>query len=218
MSGYPLLLEGDRVEALIVGGGRVAQRKLAGLIESGATVRVVAPEISPGVRELAASWARASLTQREYAAGDVGSATLVIAATDSRSVNERVAADARSAGRLVIVTDSPGEGNCTSMATHRTGGLVIGVSAAGVPNAAARIRDAASVRFDARYAAAVDALRILRGQLAGSGDSEAWAFVARDLLGADFCSLVESGEFADRAARWVNDERGVPHRGDVAWR
>jgi siroheme synthase (precorrin-2 oxidase/ferrochelatase) len=117
-----------------------------------------------------------------------------------------------------MVTDSPGEGNCTSMATHRAGGLVIGVSAGGVPNAAARIRDAASVRFDARYAAAVDALRILRGRLAGSGDSEAWTLAVRDLLGADFCGLVESGEFSGRAARWASDERSVPHTGDIVWR
>jgi siroheme synthase-like protein len=216
MSGYPVLLEGSCVEALIVGGGRVAERKMLGLMESGAAVRILAPEISAGVRELAASDPRVVLTERAYSTGDIGAATLVIAATSSRSINERVGVDARAAGRLVIVTDSPDEGNCTSIATHRAGGLVIGVSTGGVPAAAVRIRDAVAGRFDARYGAAVDVLSGLRRHLVGSSDPNAWAVANRDLAGADFCVLVESGGFAARAARWLAG--AVPHTGGAAWR
>ena len=67
MSGYPLLLEGSRIGALVVGGGRVAHRKAMALLESGAAVRVIAPEITSPLREAAVHWPRLVLVERAYA-------------------------------------------------------------------------------------------------------------------------------------------------------
>jgi len=216
MSGYPILLEGSGIDALIVGGGRVAERKAAGLLECGATVRVVAPDTSPGLKELALRHARLSIVDRAYQSGDIGAATLIIAATGSRAVNSRVAADARAGGRMVITADSPGQGTCTSMATHRVGSLVIGVSAGGVPTAAARIRDAIAVRFDHRYAGALQTVSSLRRRLLESEAPDAWAAANFALLGREFCALVEGGELAAVVARWAPNGASDPEA--AAWR
>jgi siroheme synthase-like protein len=190
VSGYPVVLDGARIRALVVGGGPVAHRKAAALLESGATLRVVAPTLSPAMQSLA-EHPRVTVVHREYDAGDIADATLVVAATDRREVNARVAADAHAAARLVNVVDEPAEGDWVSVATHRAGPLVIGVSVGGVPTAATRIRDAIAERFDRRYAGALSALIALRRQVLDTGGTEAWRQVDRELVGPDFCERVE---------------------------
>jgi precorrin-2 dehydrogenase/sirohydrochlorin ferrochelatase len=205
VSGYPLLLEGTRIEALVVGGGPVAHRKTAALLESGARVRVVAPVVCEALRERVPDSPGLRLIERAYLPTDIGAAMIVVAATDVRAVNEQVAADARRLGRLVNVADAPDEGNCTTVAVHRAGALVIGVSAGGVPRAAARVRDAIAVRFDHRFASAVDLLGAVRRECLSSDTPADWQAAERELVTTDFCTSVEDGTFASRAARWHQD-------------
>jgi len=202
VSELPLMLHGEAIEALIVGGGAVAARKARALLASGAHVRVVATEIGADMRALADEHERLLLEARPYASGDVGSAQLVIAATSDRAVNRRVADDGHAAHRLVNVADDPARGNCRTTATHRAGDLVIGISAGGVPNAAARIRDSLAARFDDRYGHAVAALAMLRRRLVDAGDSDAWHRAADALIGDDFCSRVEKGSLESEAEQW----------------
>jgi len=156
--------------------------------------------MSDPLRTLAGEWPRLTLEERAYEPGDVGAATLVVAATDARSVNAQVAADAQRAGRLVNVVDVPDEGNCTAVAAHRAGSLVIGVSAGGVPAAAARVRDAIAARFDDRFGKAVAALATVRRGLIDSGRSAAWQALERQVVGAEFCAHVEDATFDARLA------------------
>lgn len=202
MSELPLMLHGEAIEALIVGGGAVAARKARALLVSGAHVRVVATEIGAEVRALAGVHARLHLEERSYASGDVGNAQLVIAATSDRAMNRRVADDGHAAHRLVNVADDPARGNCRTTATHRAGELVIGISAGGVPNAAARIRDSLAMRFDDRYGHAVAALATLRRRLVDAGDSDTWHRAADSLIGDDFCTRVENGTLESEAEQW----------------
>jgi precorrin-2 dehydrogenase/sirohydrochlorin ferrochelatase len=202
VSGYPLLLEGTRIHALVVGGGRVAERKVRALVASGAMVRVVSPAFTDGLHELAASTDRLTLLERAYERGDVGDALLVIAATNDAALNQCVARDAHHAVRLVNVADDPDAGNCVTVAAHHAGDLVIAVSAGGVPSAAARIRDRLAERIDARYAAAVGALAHLRGTLLSRGERDAWRRAVDALVTDRFCDEVERGTFADEVSRW----------------
>jgi precorrin-2 dehydrogenase/sirohydrochlorin ferrochelatase len=191
VSAFPLVLDGERIRALVVGGGAVAHRKAAALLDSGATLRVVAPTLGPAMSALVAH-DRVTLSQREYETTDIGDATLVVAATDRREVNAKVAADAHAQARLVNVADEPAEGDWVSVATHRAGPLVIAVSVGGVPTAATRIRDAIAERFDRRYAGALTALIALRRQVLDAGGTDAWRQVHRELVGPDFCERVET--------------------------
>jgi len=190
VSAFPLVLDGDRIRALVVGGGPVAHRKAAAFLDSGATLHIVAPVLCPAMRDLVGH-ERVSVSEREYEPADIGDATLVVAATDRREVNARVAADAHAKARLVNVADEPAEGDWVSVATHRAGPLVIAVSVGGVPTAATRIRDAIAERFDRRYAGALTALIALRRQVLDAGGTDAWRQVDRELVGPDFCERVE---------------------------
>jgi siroheme synthase (precorrin-2 oxidase/ferrochelatase) len=97
---------------------------------------------------------------------------------------------------LVNVSDAPAEGDWVTVATHRAGPMVIGVSAGGVPSAAARIRDAIGERFDARYGEALAALARLRQR------GSEWSAAEAALIGPDFCQQVERGELVTLVAAW----------------
>jgi siroheme synthase-like protein len=201
VSGLPILVEGSAVRALLVGGGTVASRKAAVLLAAGVQLRVVAPIITHELRAMAAT-GRVELVERRYARGDVGDAQLVVAATDDRAVNAAVLADAHAASRLVNVADAPADGSFSTMATHRAGDLVIGVTAGGVPGAAARIRDAIAARFDGRYGRALAELAALRRRLLDRGEGETWRRRAAETFNGEFCDAVETGTLADRVASW----------------
>jgi siroheme synthase-like protein len=200
VSDFPIALHGERLTAVVIGGGSVGTRKALALIEAGAQVRVVSPEITPDLAE-AERARRLSIVRESYRPGQLDEATLVIAATDSREVNAQIAVDAHSRGKLVNITDFPDEGNFHTMALHRSGDVTIAVSAGGVPGAAARIRDAIAERFDARYGRAVSALRGLRSRLLAGGD-ERWRDAAPKLIADDFCSSVEDGSFTEKVDTW----------------
>ncbi|MEA2706046.1 MAG: cobalt-precorrin hydrolase / cobalt-factor methyltransferase / precorrin-3B [Gemmatimonadaceae bacterium] len=200
MSDFPIALHGERVTAVVIGGGSVGTRKALALVEAGARVRVVSPDVTADLAE-AERGRRLSVVRESYRASQLDEATLVIAATDSREVNAQIAVDANSRGKLVNITDFPDEGNFHTMALHRSGDVTIAVTAGGVPGAAARIRDAIAERFDARYGRAVSALRGLRSRLIAGGDQR-WRDAAPKLIADDFCSSVEDGSFTEKVDTW----------------
>lgn len=196
------MLEGAAVNALVIGGGRVAVRKVTALLQSGARVHVLAPLIDPALEELQSQSESLTITREPYAIGRLGNALLVVAATDDSELNARIASEARACGRLVNVVDAPELGNCITPAVHRDGELIVAVSAGGVPTAAARIRDAIAHVFDGRYSKAVRELADLRRALLDGGQRDRWRDASTALLAPDFCEQVESGRFADRIEEW----------------
>lgn len=204
MSAVPVMLRGEALAVLVVGGGAVAARKARDLLAAGARVHVVAPELGDELRRLADGGAAGlRVSRRPFAAGDAADANLVIAATDDRRVNAAVAAEARARHRLVNVADAPEESSFTGAAAHRAGELVVAVAAGGVPTAAARVRDALAERFDERYASAVALLAALRRDLLAAGHRERWHAAARELTGPSFTRWVETDAFDAEVRRWA---------------
>ena len=201
MSGVPLLIEAAALPALVVGGGPVAVRKASTLAAAGAMVRVVARDASAEMRALAEA-GRVVLDERSYDAADISDAVLIVAATNDRATNAAVADDARRLHRLVNVADAPESGTFANMATHRAGHLVVGVSAGGVPGAAARIRDAIAARFDSRYAAALELLGALRRSHLARGDGDTWRALSSSAVDEQFCDSVEQGTLDGRVSTW----------------
>ena len=197
-----MLLEGRALSALVVGGGSVASRKVRSLLAAGARVRVVAPSVTDELRALGEREKNLTIEKRRFQDEDVREANLIFAATDERTTNSRIARVAREHQRLVSVSDLPTEGSFSGMAAHCAGDVVIGVSAGGVPRAAARIRDAIAERFDGRYAAAIDALRSMRRRLLDTGGAAKWEQAMRTLLDERFCARVESGELTPEVDAW----------------
>ena len=138
---YPVMLDVGRLRVLVVGGGAVAARKVAGLAEAGGRPSVVAPAVTD---ELRATIERLRLVwfPRRYEPMDVERHHLVFAATDDAAVNQRVADDARAAGALVSRADEGGESDFHVPSHIRQEDVVVAFSTGGAsPLPARRLRE-----------------------------------------------------------------------------
>ena len=127
MKYYPALLDVREKKAVIVGGGRVAERKARMLLRAGARVTVVSPDATGGIRMLGEK-GLITLRQRKYRAGDLRNAFIAVAATSSAETNRKIA---REAGFLVNVADTPSEGNFIVPSVVQQGPLTVAVSTGG---------------------------------------------------------------------------------------
>ena len=129
-------LRGARV--LVVGGGEIALRKSRLLADSGAVLRVVAPEIGAEVRELIERSGGEQIL-RGYTESDLNGCVLIIAATDDEPLNAQVSADARQRGVPVNVVDAPALCSVIFPAIVDRSPLVIAVSSGGDAPVLARL-------------------------------------------------------------------------------
>ncbi|MGD0686269.1 MAG: uroporphyrinogen-III C-methyltransferase [Streptosporangiaceae bacterium] len=133
-----LRLAGRRV--LIAGGGAVAARRVPALLDAGAEVVIVSPELSTVLHDLAAA-GRLRWAARGYASGDCAGAWLVCACTDDPVVNAAVAADADAAGIWCVRADDAAASRALTPASGQSGDVRVGVLS-GDPRRSAGIRDA----------------------------------------------------------------------------
>jgi siroheme synthase-like protein len=127
---YPIYLDLKGRDVLVVGGGAVAEGKAIQLLEAGARVTVVSPQLTEALRAAAD---RGEITHLggSFAEGDLNGVFLVIGATDDRKVNEKVARAARERGTLCNVVDQPDLCNFITPALVTRGELQISVSTGG---------------------------------------------------------------------------------------
>mgnify|MGYP001195873743 CR=1 FL=1 len=148
--GYPVILQLRGRRAVVVGGGKVAVRKIRGLLEAGADVVLVAPEAEPELQALAVE-GTIGWRIKTFAPGDLDGAFLVIAATNDHEVNEAVA-QAAAPGQLLNIVDAPERCDFHVPAVIRRGPLTIAVSTEGAsPAVARRIRRELEDRYGKEY-------------------------------------------------------------------
>ncbi len=148
--------------AVVVGGGQVAARKVAGLVEAGAAVRVVSPAYCSDL----AGRDDIERVPQPYAEGVVEGADLVFACTDDRELNARIAADARRLGVLCNVADDPEASGFLVPALLRHGDFTVGVGTGGAgPKLAAHVRDRLASLLGPEFGILVDELRAARGRV-----------------------------------------------------
>jgi len=150
MDYLPVFLRLDAQPALIVGGGRVAARKVAWLLRAGARVTVVAPELHA---ELTACINRTECVylQRSFEPGQLAGMSLVVAATDDRAVNAAVSDAARKRNIPVNVVDSPDLSTFIFPAIIDRSPILVAVSSAGAsPVLARRVREQIEALLPAR--------------------------------------------------------------------
>ncbi|MFE6307438.1 uroporphyrinogen-III C-methyltransferase [Nocardiopsis sp. NPDC057823] len=133
-------------DVLVIGGGRVAQRRVPVLLQAGARVTVVSPAVSAALEDLAAA-GRITWTARAYEPGDVAGPGapahwLVHAATDDPRVNAAVAAEAEAARIWCVRADDRHASAAWTPASGQEGGITVGVVASGDPRRSAGLRDA----------------------------------------------------------------------------
>jgi precorrin-2 dehydrogenase/sirohydrochlorin ferrochelatase len=150
---------------VVVGGGRVAARKAEALLECGAEVIIISPEICADLEALAGP----VLVRRDYRTGDLEGACLVISATDSEAVNAQVWEDANLLNLPVNVVDQPERCTFTVPAVMRQGDLMIAISTDGIsPSLSGRIRRRLEHQFGSDYADHLALLRHMRDQVKAS--------------------------------------------------
>jgi len=153
---FPAFLDLRDRRCLVVGGGRIAERKVHGLLDCGARVVVVSPTLVSGLAHLAAI-GRIDYRPRVFRKVDVRRCVLVIAATGVGAVDDVVAETARRHGALVNAVDRPARCDFIYGSVLRRGELQIAVSTGGrAPALAREIRRRLEAVIGPEYAALVD--------------------------------------------------------------
>jgi siroheme synthase-like protein len=141
MGYYPVFLDLTGQPCVVVGGGMLAERKVEGLRSVGATVTVVAPSLTPLLRGLAAR-GDVQHVRRDYVAGDLAGARVVLVAVDDPRVSAEVAREAHVRGLWVNVSDDVRHSTFFLPAVLRREALTVAVGTGGTSPALARaVRD-----------------------------------------------------------------------------
>lgn len=196
MGDYPIAVVNlHSARCVVVGGGQVAARKVAGLQAAGARPIVISPDLGQSLQEQANA-GEIETIRREYQSGDLTGARLVIAATDDPDTNESVWQEARAIGCLVNVVDDPARCNFHVPAVVRRGALAVSVSTGGSsPLLAGRIRRTLEQQFDAAYEPYLALLADLRPVVSEQvPDPAQRRAIWEALLDSEIIELLRSGE------------------------
>ena len=170
---YPVFLNLKGKKCIVVGGGRVAGRKVLSLLKSGADITVISPELTKRLKKesvnrvnrvnrVKGSGGNLRHISREYKKGDLKNAFLVIAATDSNEINRRVSEEAP---YLVNVVDVPSLCNFIVPSVVKRGPLTIAISTSGVsPSIAKAVRKELEKLYGAEFGKRLASLKKIRSK------------------------------------------------------
>jgi len=169
--GYPvnLLVAGRR--CVVVGAGRIAARKIEGLLTAGAVVHVVAPEVGPEVSALRDE-GRITVAERPFEPADLDEAWLATAATPDPAVNASVYEAGQARRVFVNAADDPEHCSFTLMSTVRRGDLVVTIGTGGrSPALATYLKDHLATELGPEWEVLLELLSDERERLRAAGTS-----------------------------------------------
>ena len=202
-TGYPAILMLDGRLGVVIGGGVVGERKVRTLLDAGARVKVITPEVTPRLKKLAEE-DRIELLVRQYERGDLKGAAVVIASTDERAVNQAIYEEALDEGVPVNVVDDPP--HCTFIAPSivRRGDLMIAISTGGTnPAMAVRIRERLEKEFGPEYEAYFELIKRLKADVDQAPTQQARADAWYRVTDSNVMELVRAGKIDEAYARAV---------------
>jgi siroheme synthase-like protein len=174
---YPVFMNVNGRKCVVVGGGQVALRKAQGLLECGADVAVISPDLCPGLSGLADE-GKIRIIRERYRAGALQGAFLAIAATDDNDINREVVKEARQNLIPVNVVDDARDSDFIAPSCLRRGDIAIAVSTGGASPALARkIRTMLEQDIGEEYASLAALVEEIRAELKRKGvkiDSDVW--------------------------------------------
>jgi len=199
---YPVGLKLEGKKCVVIGGGRVAERKVSSLLSCGARVRVISPALTSRLSRLIKK-GKIEYRKRNYQPRDLSGALLAIAATDDEEMNSRISSQAGKRGVLVNVVDSPGECTFIVPSSLKRGALTINISTDGVSPALSRnIRRQLEKNYGREYG---DFLRMMAGLrlkvLREVKDSRKRKKIFRSLVESDILELIRKGERSEARER-----------------
>ena len=138
---YPVYIQLREQSCVVIGGGRIAEGKVDGLLAAEAKVTVISPDLTPHLSQLEEQ-GLISYIAREYRPGDLTGAFMVICATDQAEINYQVWQEATANHQLVNVVDDTPRCNFIAPSILRKGDLTIAISTSGkAPALAVRLKE-----------------------------------------------------------------------------
>jgi precorrin-2 dehydrogenase/sirohydrochlorin ferrochelatase len=183
---YPVNLDIQNKGCLVVGGGRIGERKVGTLVGCGAKVTVIAPEATEHLKALASD-RLIHVELRAYETSDQDGKFLVIGATNDEELNQRISRDAAKRGTLCNIVDRPEACTFVLPAIIQQGDLVIAISTSNKsPALAKRVRQTLEKEFGPEYTVLLNLMGAIRQRLL----SEARSTEARQMM---FERLLDEG-------------------------
>jgi precorrin-2 dehydrogenase/sirohydrochlorin ferrochelatase len=172
MSYYPIFLELQGKTALVVGGGRVAERKIKILLEHGAVIYIITKELTDKLKKLVDAGKVKHLGD-EFMEKYLDEAFLVIAATDDKRLNHKISEGADKRGLLVNAVDQPADCNFIVPSIVKRGDLCIAISTSGKsPALAKKIREGLDAEFGNEFETFLTLMGNLRKEVLSKGLSQ----------------------------------------------
>jgi precorrin-2 dehydrogenase/sirohydrochlorin ferrochelatase len=195
MKYYPVHLDINNRNCLVVGGGGVGTRKVKTLLDCGARVTVVSLEVSPHLQDLAAS-GDIILAQRSYKSDDLSGMFLVIGATDDEKLNRQISSDADRRNMLCNIADRPEVCNFILPAIVHRDDLVITISTSGQsPAMAKKLRKTLENQFGKEYGMLLRLMGAIRQKLLQqTHEPEAHKPLFEQLINSDLIGMIQKGE------------------------
>ena len=162
---YPISIILKNKPIAVVGGGEVAERKISGLLDTGAKITVIAPEVTNKIN----AWAtkkKVVLKRRDFIDHDLRGKFLVFVATDSAVLNKRVSRLARKNRVLVNCVDTPKECDFFVPSFFRRGSLMLAIATGGkIPALAKKIRQDLELKYGEIFADYLEVLAKAREKI-----------------------------------------------------
>jgi precorrin-2 dehydrogenase/sirohydrochlorin ferrochelatase len=169
LASYPMFLNISGKRCVVIGGGQVARRKVRTLLEHGASVEVISPDLCPELNKLVET-GEVKVLRRRYQAGDLPGAFLVIAASDDSEINRQVVKEAKGKSVLVNAVDDPENSDFIAPSSVRRGDMTIAISTTGrSPALARKIRTRLEKEFGDEYASLVNLIAEVRTEVKRRG-------------------------------------------------
>lgn len=163
---YPVYIEMRDQPCVVIGGGKIAEGKVDGLLAAQANVTVISPELTPHLRDLV-NKKEITYVARAYEPGDLTGAFMVICATDKPEINHQVWQEATANHQLVNVVDDTPRCNFIAPSILRQGDLTIAISTSGrAPALAVRLKERLQREIGPEYARFLELAADLREPLA----------------------------------------------------
>lgn len=192
---YPIYLQLSDQPCVVIGGGKIAEGKVQGLLAAGARVTVISPDLTPHLHELARRSEIRHIARR-YQPGDLAGAFIVVCATDQIETNHQVWQEASAQGQLVNVVDDPPRCNFIAPAILRKGDLTISISTGGkAPALAVRLKERLQQEIGPEYERFLELVGQLREPLSQHvPDFERRKAIWYELVDSEALDLLAQGD------------------------
>jgi len=180
---------------LVVGGGPVGERKIRGLLQCGAVIRLVAENLTPWLQSQCHE-GTVLLVGNNYTKGCLDDVSLVFAATNDFGLNRLIAEDAEKCGLWCNMATEPEAGSFMVPSIFRRGPLTIAISTTGAsPAVAVRIKQKLEHDFGAEWIVLLNLLALLRAAVQSKGlDTAQNQEIYRNVAGLPLLEWIQNGE------------------------